>query len=90
MTARNSFGTVTRSVVITVITPINAEFKVEMVAKRGRGYSAAERNKTGDEAIGMVAVDALFSPVDFLHDFHNLCGKPRYFHQASRDFCADD
>jgi DNA-directed RNA polymerase subunit alpha len=41
----------------------NTEFKVEMVVKRGRGYSAAERNKTGDEAIGMVAVDALFSPV---------------------------
>ncbi|MBU0570992.1 MAG: DNA-directed RNA polymerase subunit alpha [Candidatus Omnitrophica bacterium] len=39
------------------------DFKIEMVVKRGRGYVAAERNKTGDEAIGMVSVDALFSPV---------------------------
>ena len=39
------------------------EFKIELTVKRGRGYSAAERNKTGDEAIGTIFVDALFSPV---------------------------
>jgi len=41
----------------------DVDFKVEMVVSRGRGYSPAERNKTGDEPIGMIMVDSMFSPV---------------------------
>lgn len=38
---------------------IEMEFKVE----RGRGYVTADRNKTPDDAIGVIAIDSLFSPV---------------------------
>ena len=41
----------------------NAKLEIEMTVCRGRGYVAAERSKTGDEALGVVAMDALFSPV---------------------------
>lgn len=37
--------------------------KVELEVGRGRGYLPAERNKTEGDAIGMIAVDSLFSPV---------------------------
>ena len=39
------------------------DFEIEMTVERGRGYLPAERTKNGDEAIGSVQVDALFSPV---------------------------
>jgi len=41
----------------------DAKFEMELVVERGRGYVPAERNKAGDEPIGLIAVDSLFSPV---------------------------
>jgi len=41
----------------------NVKFEVEMTVTRGRGYVPSERLKTGDEAAGVIPVDALFSPV---------------------------
>ena len=41
----------------------NVKFEIEMQVERGRGYVPADRNKTGDEALGHVPVDSLFSPV---------------------------
>lgn len=38
---------------------LEMEFKVE----RGRGYLTADRNKTSDDALGVIAIDSLFSPV---------------------------
>jgi DNA-directed RNA polymerase subunit alpha len=36
---------------------------MEMVVKRGRGYVPAERNKDEEMAIGVIPVDAIYSPV---------------------------
>ncbi|MGB2630702.1 MAG: DNA-directed RNA polymerase subunit alpha [Candidatus Omnitrophota bacterium] len=41
----------------------NTDLEIEMTVARGRGYVPAERNKTGDKPIGVIAVDSLFSPV---------------------------
>lgn len=41
----------------------DVKFEVEMKVERGRGYVTAEKNKSDDDAIGMIPVDALFSPV---------------------------
>jgi DNA-directed RNA polymerase subunit alpha len=40
-----------------------ANLDMEMVVKRGRGYVPAERNKEEEMAIGVIPVDALYSPV---------------------------
>ncbi|MBT9258989.1 MAG: DNA-directed RNA polymerase subunit alpha [Clostridiales bacterium] len=36
---------------------------MEMVVEKGRGYVPAERNKKPDQPIGVIPVDALFSPI---------------------------
>ncbi|MBN1526951.1 MAG: DNA-directed RNA polymerase subunit alpha [Candidatus Omnitrophica bacterium] len=40
-----------------------AKFQVEMDVARGRGYVPAERNKTEGQAIGVIPVDSIFTPV---------------------------
>ena len=40
-----------------------ARFIAELTVSPGRGYSSAEQNKTEDQAIGVIAVDSVFSPV---------------------------
>ena len=40
-----------------------AKLNIEMEVSKGRGYVPAERNKKEDQAIGMLAIDAIFSPV---------------------------
>ena len=42
----------------------NAKLEIEMKVERGRGYVPSERNKTGDEPVGVIALDSLFSPVN--------------------------
>jgi len=41
----------------------NTKFNVEMEIGRGRGYVPAERNKKEGQAIGIIPIDSLFSPV---------------------------
>lgn len=36
---------------------------IDMVADMGRGYNDAEKNKTPDEPIGVIAIDSIYSPV---------------------------
>ncbi|HPU01488.1 MAG: DNA-directed RNA polymerase subunit alpha [Firmicutes bacterium] len=40
-----------------------AHLKMEMTAKRGRGYVPAERNKVPNQPIGTIPVDSIFSPI---------------------------
>jgi len=40
-----------------------ARVRMEMTARRGRGYVPAERNKVAGQPIGTVPIDALFSPI---------------------------
>jgi len=47
----------------------NVKFEVEMEVARGRGYVPAERNKKEGQAIGVIPIDSIFTPVrkvDFL------------------------
>jgi DNA-directed RNA polymerase subunit alpha len=37
--------------------------EIELVIERGRGYVSATQNKTGDEEIGRIPVDSIYSPV---------------------------
>ena len=41
-----------------------ASLNMEMVVKTGKGYVPAERNKTKDQPIGVIAIDAIFSPIE--------------------------
>lgn len=41
----------------------NGRLTMEMTAARGRGYQSAERNKHPEDAIGVVPIDSIFTPV---------------------------
>jgi DNA-directed RNA polymerase, alpha subunit/40 kD subunit len=36
---------------------------MELVVNNGRGYVLAQKNKTEDTPLGLIAIDLLFSPV---------------------------
>ncbi len=40
-----------------------AELNVELRIGRGKGYVSAEENKTSDMPIGLIAIDAIFTPI---------------------------
>lgn len=41
----------------------NVKLHIEMEVARGRGYVSADKNKKDDQAIGVIAVDSIFTPV---------------------------
>jgi DNA-directed RNA polymerase subunit alpha len=41
----------------------DTRFTMEMTVKKGRGYVPSEKNKEADSPIGVIPVDAIFSPV---------------------------
>ncbi len=41
----------------------NMRFKLEMQVTKGRGFVVAEQNKREDQALGMVPIDSVYSPV---------------------------
>ncbi|MDN5745646.1 MAG: DNA-directed RNA polymerase subunit alpha, partial [Nocardioidaceae bacterium] len=41
----------------------NAKLELELVVERGRGYVSAVQNKGGDNEIGRIPVDSIYSPV---------------------------
>lgn len=41
----------------------DGRLSMEMTVERGRGYVPADRNKSPDQPIGVIAVDSMFSPV---------------------------
>ena len=41
----------------------NTKFHMELIANTGKGYRPAEKNKIEDSPLGMITIDALFSPV---------------------------
>jgi DNA-directed RNA polymerase subunit alpha len=48
---------------IATLTDAKSELDMELVVSRGRGYSPTEERRTESQVIGMIAIDALFSPV---------------------------
>lgn len=49
--------------IIANITEAKGEFELEIIVERGRGYSATEERKEKIDEFGMIAIDALFSPI---------------------------
>lgn len=49
--------------VIASLTEAKADFELEAIIERGRGYSATEERKEKPDELGVIAIDALFSPV---------------------------
>ena len=41
----------------------NTKFHMELVAKTGKGYHPADKNKSEDAPLGLISIDSLFSPV---------------------------
>ncbi len=41
----------------------NTKFHMELTASSGKGYCPAEKNKSDDAPLGLIAIDSLFSPV---------------------------
>ena len=41
----------------------NTKFHMELVANTGKGYHPSEKNKSDDAPLGLISIDALFSPV---------------------------
>jgi DNA-directed RNA polymerase subunit alpha len=41
----------------------NVNFKMELTVNKGRGYVPAERNKTEDQPVDVIAVDSIFTPI---------------------------
>jgi len=41
----------------------NTKFHMELIAKTGKGYIPADKNKSEDAPLGLISIDALFSPV---------------------------
>ena len=41
----------------------NTKFHMELIAKTGKGYISADKNKSDDAPLGLISIDALFSPV---------------------------
>jgi len=60
--------------IITTLTEKGAELDVEIIVERGLGYSAVEsRNQDEKLAIGVIALDAFFSPVvNVSYDVENM------------------
>ncbi len=40
-----------------------SKFSVEMKVRMGKGYVSADLNKSEDDPVGMIAIDAIFSPI---------------------------
>ncbi|SFD67108.1 DNA-directed RNA polymerase subunit alpha, partial [Bacillus sp. 491mf] len=41
----------------------DAHFRVRLTAKRGRGYTPADANKSEDQPIGVIPIDSIYTPV---------------------------
>lgn len=41
-----------------------AKLRMEMVVRTGKGYVPAEKNKSKDQPIGVIPIDAIFSPIE--------------------------
>ncbi|MCR5675481.1 MAG: DNA-directed RNA polymerase subunit alpha [Lachnospiraceae bacterium] len=50
--------------VIATLAGKNAKLYMELTITRGRGYVSAEKNKTADLPIGVIAIDSIYTPVE--------------------------
>ncbi len=41
----------------------DAKLKIEMTVEMGKGYISSEQNKTSNQAVGVIPIDSIFSPI---------------------------
>ncbi len=58
----NSFKVLNPELVICNMEP-SVHLEVELTVEKGRGYVPAEENKNKDAAIGVIAIDSIFTPI---------------------------
>ncbi len=46
-----------------------AEFELELRVGRGKGYLPSEENKSADQAVGVITIDAIFTPINNVRYF---------------------
>ena len=54
---------VSKSAPIAELTSKSSEFEMELVVEKGTGYEPAESRRKGKEEIGVIALDAIYTPV---------------------------
>ena len=50
--------------VIATLSGKDARLRMELTVSNGRGYVSADRNKSDDQSIGVIAIDSIFTPVE--------------------------
>ena len=50
--------------VIATLSGKNAKLYMELTITNGRGYVSADRNKTEDMSVGVIAIDSIYTPVE--------------------------
>ena len=76
---------------LATLTSADSEFDVEIVARRGRGYLPTEARQEEKREIGMIAIDAIFTPVRTVSlNVENVrVGQVTTFEQVSLDIETD-
>ncbi|MDO5695488.1 MAG: DNA-directed RNA polymerase subunit alpha [Eubacteriales bacterium] len=50
--------------VIATLDNENSKLRIDMIITKGRGYNSADKNKTEDDPINMIAIDSIYTPVE--------------------------
>lgn len=76
---------------LATITNEGTEFEVEMTAKRGRGYSPTESRNDEPKEIGMIAIDAIYTPMKnvALHVENTRVGQVTNFERVTLEIETD-
>jgi len=61
---------INKSIHIATLTDKKAELEIELTIEKGFGYVPVEQRKTEKLEIGAIALDAIFTPIDLLLDYH--------------------
>ena len=59
----------------------SVHLEVELTVDKGRGYLPAEENKPKDAPIGLIPIDAIFTPIK--KAFHSVPQKYQNHHKSS-------
>ncbi|TSC76975.1 MAG: DNA-directed RNA polymerase subunit alpha [Parcubacteria group bacterium Gr01-1014_31] len=63
ITGTSEAEVINKDLVIATLTDKSASLEIEVIAKQGRGYEPTEAREKEELEVGMIALDALFSPV---------------------------
>lgn len=78
-------------VIATLSGGTDSHFEAELTITNGRGYSGAEKNKTDDQSIDVIAVDSIYTPIERvnLHVENTRVGQITDFDKLTLDVYTD-